>query len=398
MKMPSLLSRNSTSLPGISGTARIDRDTAKVLRRAGRGDVVILDEIDLDRKTADALIRAQVLAVVNASPSISGRYPNLGPQQLVDAGIILVDEVGSEIFREVKDGAKVRLYEGEVFLGEKSVALGVQLFEEEIKDLLTTAKQSLADHLEAFSGNTVEFIRTESPLLIDGIGIPDIDVELADRQVLVVDAGPDYKDALKQVKPFIKEYQPILIGVNGGADALFKAGFKPDLIVGDPESMSSETLRCGAQVVLPADPDGHAKGLERIQDLGVGAMTFPAAGTPADLALLLAYHHGASLIATVGVSASLSEFFDRDKSESAPSMFLTRLRVGEKLVDGRALATLYRSRVSVTAIALFVLALMAAALVVLLIVNGIEDPLSWAIDTWNRFALWVQGLIRDLRG
>ncbi|MBB3038665.1 putative cytokinetic ring protein SteA [Hoyosella altamirensis] len=398
MKMPSLLSRNSTSLPGISGTARIDRDTAKVLRRAGRGDVVILDEIDLDRKTADALIRAQVLAVVNASPSISGRYPNLGPQQLVDAGIILVDDVGSEIFREVKDGAKVRLYEGEVFLGEKPVALGVQLFEEEIKDLLTAAKQSLADHLEAFSGNTVEFIRTESPLLIDGIGIPDIDVELADRQVLVVDAGPDYKDALKQVKPFIKEYQPILIGVNGGADALFKAGFKPDLIVGDPESMSSETLRCGAQVVLPADPDGHAKGLERIQDLGVGAMTFPAAGTPADLALLLAYHHGASLIATVGVSASLSEFFDRDKSESAPSMFLTRLRVGEKLVDGRALATLYRSRVSVTAIALFVLALMAAALVVLLIVNGIEDPLSWAIDTWNRFALWVQGLIRDLRG
>ncbi|MCW4353993.1 putative cytokinetic ring protein SteA [Hoyosella sp. YIM 151337] len=398
MKMPSLLSRNSTSLPGISGTARIDRDTAKVLRRAGRGDVVILDEIDIDRKTADALIRAQVLAVVNASPSISGRYPNLGPQQLVDAGIILVDEVGTDVFSEVKDGAKVRLYEGEVFLGEKRVAQGLQLFEEEIRDLLTTAKQSLADHLEAFSGNTVEFIRTESPLLIDGIGIPDIDVDLSDRQVLVVGDGPDNKKDLKHVKPFIKEYQPILIGVNGGADALFKAGFKPDLIVGDPEAMSSETLRCGAQVVLPADPDGHARGLERIQDLGVGAMTFPAAGTPADLALLLAYHHGASLIATVGVSASLNEFFDRDKTESAPSMFLTRLRVGERLVDGRALATLYRSRVSITAIAMFVLALMAAALVVLLIVNGVEDPLGWAIDTWNRFALWVQGLIQDLRG
>lgn len=396
--MPSLLSRNSTSLPGISGTARIDRDTAKVLRRAGRGDVVILDEIDIDRKTADALIRAQVLAVVNASPSISGRYPNLGPQQLVDAGIVLVDEVGTEIFKEIKDGAKVRLYEGEVFLGENRVATGLQLFEEEIKDLLANAKQSLADHLEAFSGNTVEFIRSESPLLIDGIGVPDIDVDLSDRQVLVVGDGPDHKQDLRQVKPFIKEYQPILIGVNGGADALFKAGFRPDLIVGDPESMSSETLRCGAQVVLPADPDGHARGLERIQDLGVGAMTFPATGAPADLALLLAYHHGASLIATVGVSASINEFFDRDKTESAPSMFLTRLRVGERLVDGRALATLYRSRVSITAIALFVLALMAAALVVLLIVNGVDDPLAWAIDTWNRFALWVQGLVQDLRG
>ncbi|MGW6375093.1 putative cytokinetic ring protein SteA [Rhodococcus sp. NPDC055112] len=392
MKMPSLLSRNTESLPGISGIARVDRDTTKLLRRVGPGDIVVLDELDLDRITADALVEAGVLAVVNVSPSISGRYPNLGPEVIVANGITLIDSVGDEVFKKVKDGAKVRLNEGGVYAGERRLANGVEQSEAEISDLMIEAKTGLVDHLEAFSGNTIEFIRTESPLLIDGVGVPDIDVDLQDRHVVVVADGTDHVADLKNLKPFIKEYSPILIGVGAGADALADAGYRPDLIVGDPEDISSATLKSGAEVVLPADPDGHAKGLERIQDLGIGAMTFPASGAPADLALLLADHHGASLIVTVGSTVSLDEFFDRGRRESNPAAFMTRLKVGPKLVDAKAVATLYRSRVSGGAIALLVLAALTAVIVALVVSNIGDEALDWAIATWNSFATWVQGL------
>ncbi|AQA24624.1 thiamine pyrophosphokinase C terminal family protein [Rhodococcus sp. MTM3W5.2] len=390
--MPSLLSRNTESLPGISGIARVDRDTTKLLRRVGPGDIVVLDELDLDRITADALVEAGVLAVVNVSPSISGRYPNLGPEVIVANGITLIDSVGDEVFKKVKDGAKVRLNEGGVYAGERRLAKGVEQSEAEISDLMIEAKTGLVDHLEAFSGNTIEFIRTESPLLIDGVGVPDIDVDLQDRHVVVVADGTDHVADLKNLKPFIKEYSPILIGVGAGADALADAGYRPDLIVGDPEDISSATLKSGAEVVLPADPDGHAKGLERIQDLGIGAMTFPASGAPADLALLLADHHGASLIVTVGSTVSLDEFFDRGRRESNPAAFMTRLKVGPKLVDAKAVATLYRSRVSGGAIALLVLAALTAVIVALVVSNIGGEALDWAIATWNSFATWVQGL------
>ncbi|MGU3437448.1 putative cytokinetic ring protein SteA [Actinomycetes bacterium M1A6_2h] len=393
MKMPALLSRSHDSLPGVSGIARVDRSTAKLLRRVGPGDVVVLDEIDLDRITADALVTAGVLAVVNASPSISGRYPNLGPEVLVANGILLVDNAGSEVFKKVKDGSKIRLDDGGVYAGERRLAKGIEQTEADISDRMIEAKSGLIDHLEAFSGNTIEFIRTESPLLIDGVGVPTVDVDFTGRHVVVVAEGQDHIVDLKNLKPFIKEYSPILIGVGAGADTLADAGYRPDLIVGDPEDVSTRTLKSGAEVVLPADSDGHAKGLERIQDLGIGAMTFPASGTPSDLALLLADHHGASLIVTVGCAASLDEFFDASKRASTPSTFMTRLKVGPKLVDAKAMATLYRSRVSGGAVALLVLAALIAVIAALIVTNGGGETLDWAIATWNSFAEWVQGLL-----
>lgn len=394
MKMPALLSRKTETLPGISGIARVDRDTGKLLRRVGHGDVVVLDEIDLDRVTADALVSAGVLAVVNASVSISGRYPNLGPEVLVANGITLIDAPGTDLMKLVKDGSKVRLHEGAVYAGERLLVQGEEQVEAEISDRMIEAKTGLVDHLEAFSGNTIEFIRSESPLLIDGVGVPDIDVDLKDRHVVVVADGPDHLADLKSLKPFIKEYSPILIGVGVGADSLAKAGYRPDLIVGDPDGITAETLKCGAEVVLPADPDGHAQGLSRIQDLGIGAMTFPASASPADLALLLADHHGASLIVTVGTTVSLDEFFDRGRRDTNPAAFMTRLKVGPKLVDAKAVSTLYSSRVSGAAVALLVLAALTAVIVALVVSNIGGDAVDWAIDTWNSFALWVQGLFK----
>ncbi|MDI3315632.1 MAG: putative cytokinetic ring protein SteA [Mycobacterium sp.] len=389
MRMPTLLSR-SASRPGVVGTARVDRDIDRLLRRVGPGDIVVLDVLDLDRITADALVDAEIAGVVNASPSVSGRYPNLGPEVLVANGVTLIDEAGPEVFKKVKDGAKVRLYNGGVYSGDRRLVRGTERTDHDIADLMREAKVGLVAHLEAFAGNTIEFIRSESPLLIDGIGIPDIDVDLRRRHVVLVADEPSAADDLKNLKPFIKEYRPVLVGVGKGADVLRKAGYRPQLIVGDPEQISTEALKCGAQVVVPADADGHAPGLERIQDLGVGAMTFPAAGAPIDLALLLADHHGAALLVTAGHTANIETFFDRTRQQSNPSTFLTRLKVGEKLVDAKAVATLYRNHVSGATVALLVLAMLIAAAVVLYVARADAVVMHWVVEYCNRFSLWVQ--------
>lgn len=375
------------------GTARVDRDIDRLLRRVGPGDIVVLDILDLDRMTADALVDANIAGVVNASPSISGRYPNLGPEVLVANNITLIDSAGPEVFKKIKDGAKIRLHNGGVYAGDRRLVHGVERSDEEIADLMHDAKTGLVAHLEAFAGNTIEFIRSESPLLIDGIGIPDIDVDVYRRHVVVVSDGPGAEEDLKALKPFIKEYQPVLVGVGGGADILQKCGHRPQLIVGNPDTMSAEVLKSGAQVVLPADADGHASGLERIQDLGIGAMTFPAAGSAADLALLLVDHHGAALIVTAGHSANIEDFFDRSRQQSAPSTFLTRLKVGEKLVDAKAVATLYRNHISGGAIAMLILAVLVAIIAALWVSRADTFVIDWIVNYWNRFSLMVQSWV-----
>ncbi|WP_147141895.1 MULTISPECIES: putative cytokinetic ring protein SteA [Nocardia] len=399
MKMLALLSRNTETLPGLSGIARVDRNTRRLLKRVGPGDVVVLDEMDLDRLTADRLVEAGVVAVINTSPSISGRYPNLGPEVLVANNILLLDTVSSDAFSKIKDGVKVRIDEGVVYADKvikkdpEVLVKGIELTDSDIAERMIEARNGLADHLEAFAGNTIEFIRTESALLIDGIGVPELELAMKHRHVVVVADGPDHAEDLKRLKPFIKEYVPIMVGVGRGADTLMKQGYRPDLIVGDPDEITSATLKCGAEVILPADTDGHAKGLERIQDLGIGATTFPSSGAPADLALLLAHHHGASLIVTAGAAATLDDFFDRSRRESNPATFLTRLKLGTKLMDAKAVATLYRNRVSGIGIAMVVLAALIAVIVVLLASNTGTDAVAWAADTWDRFALWAQGLV-----
>ncbi len=393
MKMSALLSRNSQARPGVTGTARVDRDTDRLLRRVGPGDIVVIDVLDLDRVTADALVDAGIAGVVNAAPSISGRYPNLGPEVLVANNIVLIDNAGPEIFKKIKDGSKIRLHDGGVYSGDRRLVHGVERTDEEIADLMQDAKTGLVAHLEAFAGNSIEFIRSESPLLIDGIGIPDIDVDVYRRHVVVVTDGPGADDDVKALKPFIKEYQPVLVGVAGGADILRQHGYRPQLIVGNPDQMSADVLKSGAQVVLPADADGHASGLERIQDLGIGAMTFPAAGSASDLALLLVDHHGASLIVTAGQSAGIEEFFDRGRAQSNPSTFLTRLKVGEKLVDAKAVATLYRSHISGGAVALLILAILLAVIAVLWVSSADTVVIDWIATYWHRLTAWIQNLV-----
>jgi uncharacterized membrane-anchored protein len=372
--------------------ARVDRRTGDLLRRIDVGDIVVLDQVDLDRATADALVAAEVAGVVNASPSISGRFPNLGPEIVVGAGIVLVDGAGPEVLRAVKEGSKLRLHEGGIYVGEKEVGRGTEQTADSIADLMIEAKAGMSAQLEAFSANTIEFLRRERTLILDGIGVPELRANLKQRQVLIVAPGHGHVDDLAALKRYIAEHRPVLIGVDGGADALQDRGYKPDVIIGDTDRLSTDTLRSGAEVVVPAHMDGHAPGLERVQDLGIGAVTFPASGNAEDLALLLADTHGASLVVTVGFQATLSEFLDRGRSGSNPSTFLTRLKLGSKIVDGKAVAALHRSRVSLGAVLVLVLAALAAVAVALA-VSGVGSAYGdWVADTWHSFVSWIEGL------
>ncbi|MFD7659448.1 putative cytokinetic ring protein SteA [Actinosynnema sp. NPDC059797] len=394
MKLSGLLRRTNHEPPGVTGVARVDRRAGDLLRRLEPGDVAVLDLVDVDRRTAEALVAAGVVGVVNASPSISGRFPNLGPEVLVEAGVRLVDGVGTGVLRDVRDGAKVRLHEGGVFVGDREVARGVEQTAESVADAVVEARAGMASQLEAFSADTIEFLRRERELLLDGVGVPELVVPMRDRQVLVVAGGPRHAEELRRLRKYVREHRPVLIGVDAGADTLHRAGFKPDVIVGDPDGIGTEALRAGSEVVVPAQTDGHAPGLERIQDLGIGAVTFPADGNPEDLALLLAEAHGAALVVTVGVQAGLREFLDRGRSGSNPSTFLTRLKLGDKLVDGRAVAVLHRGRVSTGAVALLV----SAAVVVMvaaLTASGVGQAyLDVVADAVGSAVTWVKGLFR----
>jgi uncharacterized membrane-anchored protein len=393
MKLSGLLTRQEQYLPGVIGTARVERASGDLLRRVRAGDVVVLDRTDLDRRTAEALVSAEVAGVVNAVPSISGRYPNLGPEVLLSAGITLIDDVGTEILQQLKDGTKVRLHDGGVFVGDREIARGQDQDADAVADQLIEAKAGMSAQLEAFSANTIEFLRKERMLILDGVGVPELIVRMDGRHVLVLAPGYGHADVLKRLRRYIKEQRPVLIGVDAGADVLREAGYRPDVIVGDPGGVDTDTLKDGAEVVIPAHIDGHAPGLERIQDLGIGAVTFPAAGNSEDLALLLADAHGASLVIAVGFQATLHEFLDRGRSGSNPSTFLTRLRLGAKLVDGTAVAALQRGSIApIGAVIVLVLAVLAVVFVALSVSGFGPSYLKIMVHAGNSVLAYFKGL------
>ena len=351
--------RQAEGLPGTSGTARLDVRTKRLTGRLRPGDIAVIDHLDIDRVSADALVSCRVAAVVNVSPSTSGRYPNLGPSILVMAGVPLLDDVGAEVFSTVSEGDVLRLDGDQLWAGERLVATGRLLDAEAVAQSQLDARAGLAAQLESFTTNTMEYMLRERDLLLDGVGVPDVRTRLHGRHALIVVRGHDYKQDLAALKSYVREYRPVLIGVDGGADALLEAGYRPDLVIGDMDSVSDGALRCGAEIVVHAYRDGRAPGLARVEDLGLVPVVFPAAGTSEDVAMLLADEHGASLIVAVGSHATLEEFLDKGRAGMS-STFLTRLRVGGKLVDAKGVSRLYRSRISTMALLVLVAATLAA--------------------------------------
>ena len=289
MRLSSLRrNRSGDGLPGIVGTVRIDRRTKDLTKRLRAGEVAVIDHVDIDRVSADALVGCKVSAVINAAPSTSGRYPNLGPEILLAAGIPLVDDVGTEVFAALREGDVIRIDGGTIYLDDRVVAKGTEQDAVSIDAAMAEARAGLHTQLEAFAANTMEYLLKERALLLDGVGVPDVRTDFSGRHVLVVVRGYDYREDLAVLRPYIREYRPILLGVDGGADALIEAGYQPDVIVGDMDSVSDDALRSGAEVVVHAYADGRAPGLHRVQDLRVAAVGFPPAAPPQAGAMLRA--------------------------------------------------------------------------------------------------------------
>lgn len=404
MRFPSR-HKPSESLPGVAGTARLDRRTQSLVRRLRPGDVAVIDHLDLDRASAEALVDCGVRAVVNASQFISGRYPNLGPELLAKSGVVMVDNVGAEVFARLHDGDTVRLHDGQVFIRDRPIAAGRTVTGDDVRDMMDEARGGLSTQLQSFTHNTTEFLRREQDLLLHGEGAPPTRTKLEDRPVVIVVRGYDYREDLRQLRRYIREQSPVLIGVDAGADAILEAGHQPDIVVvgenglaqgsrasDKGSTVSDKALRGAGEVVLHADRAGRAVGSDRLDRIGIRAHTFSASGTSEDIAMLLADLHGASLIVCVGTHATLGEFLDRNRSGLA-STFLTRLRVGPKLVDAKGVPQLYSGRVRLWHLWLILLAGIVAVLVAVAATpvgqewwNAVQASLQDLLD-------WFQGLL-----
>ncbi|WP_374199469.1 putative cytokinetic ring protein SteA [Glycomyces sp. YM15] len=393
MRLPGRNPEGDPSDDRLVGTARLDRRTKRLCGRLEPGDIAIIDHVDLDRVAADTLVGTGVPVVVNAAKSISGRYPNLGPEVLVKAGIVLIDGVGDEIFDRVREGRSVSvdLEAGQIYSGADLIAEGAVQTEESVSADMEAAKEGLSIQLEAFAANTMEYLKRERDLLLDGVGVPDVKTSFNGRHALIVIRGYNYKEDIDVLRPYIREFKPVLVGVDGGADALLEAGYTPDMIVGDMDSVSDDALRCGAEIVVHAYADGRAPGMERMDKLGVPAIPFPAAATSEDIAMLMADEKGAELICAVGTHVTMVEFLDKGRGGMA-STFLTRLRVGGKLVDAKGVSRLYRQDMSISALLLLIvsgLAAMATAVAISTVGRSFVDVIA---DWWDGLLFQIQRL------
>lgn len=350
--------------------ARVDPRTKRLLGRIRPGEIAVIDHEDLDRVAAEGLVARGVRTVVNASPSITGRYPTLGPLILLRAGVTLVDGVGKLLAKKVKEGSPVRIEDDRIYAGDVLVGVGNLQTEDQVLADMKAAESRLADQFDAFARNTVRYMQREQDLLFGGAGMPELDTHLEGRHVLVVVRGYNYREDLAALRSYIRDVKPVLVGVDGGADALLEEGYRPDLIVGDMDSVSARALRSGAEVLLHAYPDGAAPGRPRLEALGIPHKEIQASGMSEDVAFLLAHQKGADLIVAVGSHGNLREFLDKGRAGMA-STFLVRLRVGEILVDAKGVSRMYRGSIRGRDITLLV----GAALFSMVSVIAVSQPL-----------------------
>ncbi|MGN6189809.1 MAG: putative cytokinetic ring protein SteA [Conexibacter sp.] len=365
---------SSTAAPTreVAGIARLGKRTKHLVKRLRPGDVAIIDHRDLDRVSGEDLVACGVAGVVNCAPSSTGSYPNMGPLLVAQAGIALVDVPDDALFERLQDGDPVVLRGGEVWCRGERVATGTLLEAERVQAETDQRRAEIGEALEAFAHNTIQYMLEERDLLAGRIDLPSFDTDFRDRPTLIVVRGVDHKRDIKALRPYIRDLKPVLVGVDGGADALLQEGFKPDMIVGDMDSAAEATLRCGAELVVHAYPDGRAPGRDYLERLGLPQKVVPAPGTSQDIAMLIAAEKGAQLLVSVGSHFNLVEFLDKNRRGMA-STFLTRLRVGEILVDAKGVSRLYRPRPGIAPIGLLALTGLLVLIAVILATPSLHD-------------------------
>jgi uncharacterized membrane-anchored protein len=367
-------------VPEFTGPVRLGRRTKHLVKRLGPADVAVINHSGIDRVAGEDLVATGVRYVVNVARSASEYYANQGPLILTGSGVRLVDMPGADLFEKLEDGDTVTVRGGALLKDGAVIAEGVLLDPEEVAREYETGRREIGDALEAFAENTIAHIREERELLAGHLDLPDFDTDFRDRPTLVVVRGVDHKKDLRMLRPYVRDAKPVLVAVDGGADAILEDGFCPHMIVGDMDSASDTALRCGAELVVHAYPDGRAPGRDRLDELGLEYKVAPAPATSEDVAMLIAAEKGAQLIVTVGSHFNLVEFLDKNRSGMS-STFLTRLRVGEILVDAKGVSRLYRPSAGRGPILLLTL----AAFITFVIVVATSSSLGALLDL-----LWLK--------
>jgi uncharacterized membrane-anchored protein len=386
-RIPDLLSRRNGAGTNevIECTARLGRRTKHLVRRLAPGDVAVIDHVNIDRIAAEELIASGVGVVINASSSSDGRYPNAGPLLLAQAGVALIDVEEGDPFELLADGERVKIAGGVVLTGEREVLRGHVLGVEELEHRRDEQLQRVDEALAEFAENTVAHVRQETDLLTGSVEFPPTRANFRDRHVLIVVRGDHHRRDLKALRAYVRDVRPLIVAVDGGANGVLEAGMKPDVILGDMDSAGDEALRCGAELIVHAYPDGRAPGRERLLELGLEHTLLPAAGTSEDVAMLLAFEKGAALIVSVGAHFNLIEFLDR-KRGGMSSTFLTRLRIGEKLVDAKGVSRLYNPSSPFGPLVLFLAAFTILLAIVVITSPALNDLVQL---TWLKVKIWL---------
>jgi uncharacterized membrane-anchored protein len=356
----------------IAGPARLGKRTKHLVKRLRPGEVAVIDHRDLDRVSGEDLVACGVVAVLNQATSSTGAYPNMGPLLLVQAGIHLVDDLDADLFALLHDGDAIEVRDGEILRRGEVIARGAVRDPRSVQEANERHRADIGDALAAFAKNTVEHMVAEQELLGGRLELPRFDTDFRDRPVLIVVRGVDHQRDLRALRPYIREVKPVLVGVDGGANAILEEGFKPDMIVGDMDSSTEETLRRGGELVVHAYPDGRAPGRARLQELGLPHKIVPAPGTSQDIAMLIASEKGAELIVSVGSQLNLVEFLDKSR-RGMSSTFLVRLRLGERLIDAKGVSRLYRPRPGIAPVAALLAAGLAVFATVVLVTPGLRE-------------------------
>lgn len=365
----------------ITGRVRIDRRTKNLIPRLERDEIAVIHHEDLDRVAAEGLVARGAAAVVNAAESMSGRYPALGAMVLAQAGIPLVDDIGDAAFNRIREGDHLVISDTKLFIDGARVGSGTRESTTQLERRLEAARDSVNDELAQFATNTLEYLSREPEILTADPAMPAMDAPMAGRQVLVVVRGLDYREDLDALRRsgYVNEMRPVLIGVDGGADALLEVGLRPDVILGDFDSVSQDALRCGAQLIVHAYPGGEAPGSARLDRLDFAYDVIEALGTSEDVALQIAFAQRADLIVMVGSHTSMVDFFDKGR-EGMASTFLTRMKVSPVLVDAKGVSRLYRTQVRKRDLMLLVL----SALFTIVVIALVTEPVRLLLRT-----LWI---------
>ena len=358
----------------VEAPIKVDRKTKKLAKRLSAGEIAVINHIDIDEVAANSLVERKIKLVINAAPSISGRYPNKGPKILIDNNILIIDNVGENVFEELKEGQVIEVNNGQIYRDGQFIGSGEVMDKSVVEKRTQIAYENMSVELDRFIDNTIEYAKREKGFILGETEIPKMTTNYKDRHVLVVVRGQDYKEDLATIKSYIEEMKPILVGVDGGADALLECGYNPDVIVGDMDSVTDEALKKAKEIVVHAYVDGRAPGLKRVQDLGLDAVVFPAPGTSEDIAMLTAYEYGAELIVALGSHSNMIDFLEKGRKGMA-STFLVRLKIGAKLIDAKGVNLLYKSKLKMK----YIWALVITAIFPVIIIDYLSPTVQQLI-------------------